>query len=143
MIIAPEKYVHLKLVTTPRVARLVGFNVYPIAVPKTGATLPFLVYRRSNVMRERELQYGPLYCPMVGIQISAWALTYDIARELADEVRLCLDGSTGTLANATIQDMRLVSETDDFLDPTQTGSQLPPAYEVRSLYQCRWLEATD
>lgn len=143
MIIAPEKYIHLRLVTTPRVARIVGFQVYPIAVPRTGASLPFLVYRRSNVIRERELSYGPLFCPMVGVQISAWALTYDAARELADEVRLCLDGNTGTLANATIQDMRLVSETDDFLDPTQTGAQLPPAYEVRSLYQCRWLEATD
>jgi len=143
MIIAPEKYIHLKLVTALRVARIVGFNVYPIAVPRTGATLPFLVYRRSNVIRERELGFGPLYCPLVGVQISAFAMTYDAARELADEVRLCLDGSTGTLANATIQDMLLVSETDDFVDPLQTGSQLPPAYEVRSLYQCRWQESSD
>jgi hypothetical protein len=63
-------------------------------------------------------------------------------RELGDEVRLALDGHTGTLAGVTIQDMRLVSEVDDFLDPTMYGSQLPPAYEVRQLYQIRWQEAT-
>jgi hypothetical protein len=38
--------------------------------------------------------------------------------------------------------MRLMSETDDFLDPTAVGAQLPPAYEVRQLFQIRWEEAT-
>jgi hypothetical protein len=38
--------------------------------------------------------------------------------------------------------MRLVSEVDDFLDPTAVGAQLPPAYEVRQLFQVRWSEAT-
>jgi hypothetical protein len=35
----------------------------------------------------------------------------------------------------------LVSETDDFLDPTTVGSQMPPAYEVRQLWQARWRES--
>ena len=34
-------------------------------------------------------------------------------------------------------------EVDDFLDPTVSGSTLPPAYEVRQLYQIRWQEATE
>ena len=84
-----------------------------------------------------------MFMPLVSLQISSWAMTYDSVRELAEAVRLSLDGHTGTLANATIQDMRLVSETDDFLDPTQIGAQLPPAYEVRQLYQIRWQEASD
>jgi hypothetical protein len=54
---------------------------------------------------------------------------------------LALDHRTGTLAGVTIEDMRLVSETDDFLDPTTVGAQLPPAYEVRQLWQCRWQES--
>lgn len=141
MLISPEKHVYQKLVSTPGVARIVGFQVYPIAVPKTGASLPFIVYKRSNIMRETALS-GPLYVPMVNLQIASWALSYDAVRELADEVRLALDGHTGTLAGATIQDMRLMSETDDFLDPTVAGAQLPPAYEVRQLFQIRWNEAT-
>jgi hypothetical protein len=141
MLISPEKHVYQKLVSTPGVARLVGFQVYPIAVPKTGASLPFIVYKRSNIMRDVALG-GPLFVPMVNLQIASWALSYDAVRELADEVRLALDGHTGTMAGATIQDMRLMSETDDFLDPTVAGAQLPPAYEVRQLFQIRWNEST-
>jgi hypothetical protein len=141
MLISPEKHVYQKLVSTPGVARIVGFQVYPIAVPKTGASLPFIVYKRSNITRETALS-GPLFVPIVGLQIASWALSYDAVRELADEVRLALDGHTGTMAGATIQDMRLVSETDDFLDPTVAGAQLPPAYEVRQLFQIRWNEST-
>jgi hypothetical protein len=141
MLISPEKHVYQKLVSTPGVARFVGFQVYPIAVPKTGASLPFVVYKRSNIMRDVALG-GPLFVPMVNLQIASWALSYDAVRELADEVRLALDGHTGTMAGATITDMRLMSETDDFLDPTVAGAQLPPAYEVRQLFQIRWNEST-
>jgi len=141
VIISPEKHVFQRLVTTPAVARLVGFQVYPIAVPKT-AVLPFCVYKRNNITREAALA-GPLYQPVVNLQIASWALYYDTARELADEVRLALDGRTGTLAGSTISDIRLVSETDDYLDPAAVGAQLPPAYEVRQLFQIRWSEATE
>jgi hypothetical protein len=141
MIISPEKHVFQRLVTTAAVARLVGFQVYPIAVPKTAA-LPFCIYKRNNIIREPTL-VGPLYQPVVNLQIASWALYYDAARELADEVRLALDGRTGTLAGSTISDIRLVSETDDYLDPAVVGAQLPPAYEVRQLFQIRWSEATE
>lgn len=140
MIISPEKHIFQRLVTTPGVARLVGFQVFAIAVPKT-ATMPFLIYKRNNIIRESHLT-GPTFLPLVALQIASWGLTYDSARTLADEVRLALDGHTGTLAGATISDMRLVSETDDFIDPTAVGAQLPPAYEVRQLFQIRWSEAT-
>jgi hypothetical protein len=141
VIISPEKHVFQRLVTTPAVARLVGFQVFPIAVPKT-AVLPFCIYKRNNIVREASL-LGPLYQPVVNLQIASWALYYDTARELADEVRLALDGRTGTLAGSTISDIRLVSETDDYLDPAAVGAQLPPAYEVRQLFQIRWSEATE
>lgn len=139
---SPERHIYLKLVTTPSIARIVGFQVYPIAVPKTNASLPFLVYRRANIVRDASLG-GPLFAPMVNLQISAWALTYDAVRELAEETRLSLDGHIGTLAGVTIQDTRLMSEVDDFLDPTTSGAQLPPAYEVRQLYHIRWTESSE
>jgi hypothetical protein len=141
MILSPEKHVFQRLVTTPSVARLVGFQVFPIAVPKT-AVLPFCVYKRNNIIRESAL-VGPIYQPVVGLQIASWALNYDTARELGDEVRLALDGRIGTLSGVTISDIRLVSETDDYLDPAAVGAQLPPAYEVRQLFQIRWQETTE
>lgn len=128
------------MATTPSVARHVGFSIFSVAVPKE-ADFPFIVYRRSGVTREAALG-GPLFVPMVNIQIACWAREYDRARAMADDVRLLLDGHIGTLASATIQDIRLISEVDDFLDPTAYGAQLPPAYEVRQAYQVRWQEAT-
>lgn len=136
----PEKHLFQKLVTTPAVARLIGFQVYPIAVPKN-AVLPFCVYKRNNIVREANLA-GPTYVPTVSLQFASWALTYEGARDLSNEIRIALDGYTGDLCGVKITDVRLVSETDDYLDPTSIGSQLPPAYEVRQLYQVRWLEAT-
>jgi hypothetical protein len=141
MLISPEKHVVLRLTTTPKVVRLVGFQVYAMAVPsKSMATLPFLIYRRASISRESHLS-GSLLLPVVSLQIAAWGLHYDTARELADSVRTALDGHTGTLAGCTIEDMRLVNETDDYLDPTVAGAQLPPAYEVRQLYHIRWQDA--
>jgi hypothetical protein len=142
MYLSPEKHVYLRLVTTPAVARIIGFQVYPIAVPNTNAEMPFLVYRRASIVRDHSLP-GPMFVPMVNLQIAAWARTYGAVRELAEEVRLCLDGHIGTMAGVTIDDIRLTSEVDDYLDPTVSGSQLPPAYEARQLYQIRWHEAAE
>lgn len=139
MLTKPEDYVYHRLVTFPGVARLVGFNVFPIAVPK-GAGFPFVVYKRQNITRESHLS-GPIFEPLVNLQVASWALTHDAARLLGDEVRLALNGNTGLILGCRIHDMRLVSETDDFLDPTAVGAQLPPAYEVRQLYQIRWTES--
>jgi len=141
VIISPEKHVFQRLITTPGVARHVGFQVYAIAVPKS-AIFPFVIYKRANITRESHLS-GPMFQPVVTLQVASWGLNYDTARELADEVRLALDGHTGTLAGVTISDIRLISEVDDFLDPTVVGAQLPPAYEVRQAYQIRWQEATE
>ena len=141
MLLLPERHIYTKLASDPAVARLVGFQIYPIAVPKV-ASMPFVIYKRSNVRREGTLGNTPLFMPEVSLQIASWALTYDGAKELADAIRLSLDGHTGTLSGVTIHDMRLVSEVDDFLDPTAVGAQLPPAYEVRQLFQVRWSEAT-
>lgn len=141
MVLLPEQHIYTRLVSSPQVARFVGFQVYPIAVPK-GASVPFIIYKRSNVRREGTLGNTPLFLPEVSLQIASWSMTYGGAKELADAVRLSLDGHTGTLAGVTIHDMRLVSEVDDFIDPTAVGAQLPPAYEVRQLFQVRWSEAT-
>lgn len=139
MLISPEDAVVYRLTTFPWVARLVGFQVFPTAVTHD-AELPFIVYRRANVPHESHLN-GPILEPMVHLQVACWAATQDEARKLADQVRLGLNGHLATYQFATIHDMRLVSETDDYLDPIIVGAQLPPAYEVRQLYQIRWTES--
>jgi len=141
MILAPEHAVYHWLATSTEVASRVGFNIYPVAVPD-GAAFPFVVYKRANISREHSLG-GPMFMPEVNLQVASWALSHDSAKQLADYVRLTLDGRIGTAAGVTIHDIRLVSETDDYLDPVSVSAQLPPAYETRQLYQIRWSEATD
>jgi hypothetical protein len=138
MLLSPENAVVQILATNPAVALRVGLQIFPLAVPK-GATFPFVTYRRLNIAREPHLA-GPSYAPLVSLQVSSWAVNHDQARRLADEVRLALDGRVGVAAGVEIEDMRLVSEADDYIDPTEVGAQLPPAYEVRQLYQIRWQE---
>lgn len=142
MLILPEKHIYLKLIADPDVARHVGFNVYPMAVPKTGASMPFLVYRRSGITKDPDIP-GSQFKPNISLQVSCWAPTYDAAHEVSYEVWNSLDGHSGTLASVTIESIRLVSEVDDYLDPVQASAQLPQAYEVRQLYQVRWQEATN
>jgi len=139
MLLTPENAVYHRLAANPRIAALVGFQIYPVAVPK-GAEFPFLVYRRANISRQTSLN-GPILMPEVNLQIASWAMTHDEARALADLVRIALNGYIGASAGVTIHDMRLVSETDDYLDPASVGAQLPPAYETRQLYQIRWTES--
>lgn len=139
MIVEPERHIHLRIITSPDAARLVGFNVYRTAVPKD-ASFPFVVYKRANTAREIALN-TPLHLPVTSIQIAAWADTPELAGEVGDEIRRLFHGYIGTLANATIQDMRLISEVEDFLDPIASGAQLPLAYEVRQLYHFRWQES--
>jgi hypothetical protein len=139
MLLTPENAVYHRLASSPGVALRVGLQIYPVAVPK-GAAFPFIVYRRANISRQHSLG-GPILMPEVNLQIASWAYHHDDARALADEVRLSLNGYIGAIAGVTIHDMRLVSETDDYLDPAAVGAQLPPAYETRQLYQIRWTES--
>ena len=140
MYLAPEKNVYLRLITSHEVARIVGFQVYAIAVPK-GASIPFIVFKRAGIVRESALA-GPLFMPVVSLQVSCWGLTHDAARELSDAVRLTLDGHIGEAAGVRIDDMRLISEVDDFIDPSEVLFKQKTAYEVRQIYSIRWQEAT-
>ena len=139
ILLTPENAIYHLLASSPAVARLVGFQIYPVAVPK-GAEFPFIVYRRANISRQHSLG-GPILMPEVNLQIACWAFSHDECRVLSDEVRLTLNGNITTAAGVTIHDMRLVSETDDYLDPSAVGAQLPPAYETRQLYQIHWTES--
>jgi ribosome-associated protein YbcJ (S4-like RNA binding protein) len=136
MIITPENAIRQRLLMSPRVIRHVGMKIFSVAVPKW-ASFPFIVYRRPNVGHEDSLN-SPIEVPKLSIQVASWAESGDEAKEIANEVRIALNGHIATIAGCTIQSMRLVSETDDFLDPTNDGAQLPAGYETRQLYQVQW-----
>ena len=135
---APEMFIYHRLNSDPQIVGKTDYRHYAIFVPKIGGDFPFVVYARKNTGGDDTLNSGPVGLPMTHIQVSAWAVDSSEAREIGDRIREALDGKPGDVADARIVDIRLVSETDDFVEPQGAGAQLPLAYEVRQLYQVRW-----
>jgi len=99
--------------------------------------LPLIIWRRSGIERQHSLS-GPIGTPTVSLEMQLLATTYEQARELADKVRLVLDGYGGTLNNTEVKHVYLDQEADDFVQ--LAGGDLPPVYQVTQTYQIIWQE---
>jgi hypothetical protein len=133
---SPEAVVRAALVASASVSGIVGSRIYPILAPQTAA-LPLIIWRRSGIERQHSLA-GPIGTPTVSLEMQLLATTYEQARELADKVRLVLDGYGGTLNNTEVKHVYLDQEADDFVQ--LAGGDLPPVYQVTQTYQIIWQE---
>jgi len=111
----------------------VGIRVHPISLPQN-SPLPALTFQRTSTMREATHQ-GPERIAIVSLQVSCWAATLITARDLADKVRLRVNGFTGTMGAATVvQATFMDGDSDDYqADPEQFVSDLD--FEI-------WVEET-
>jgi hypothetical protein len=133
---SPEAVLRSALVASASVSAIVGSRIYPILAPQTAA-LPFIVWRRSGISREHTLA-GPMGVPTVSVEMQLLANTYEQARELADKVRVVLDGYGATLNNTEVKHVSLEQESDDFVQ--LAGGDLPPVYQVTQTYNILWQE---
>jgi hypothetical protein len=134
---SPEQGLATVLVSDPAVASLVGQRVYPVIAP-AAAALPFVTWRRSGVQRQQTLS-GPMGMPTVTLTIEAYAETYEAVRDLADRIRLALDGYGGTPADsAVVKNVSLDNESDGFIQ--LTGGDLPFVYSVTMTFSVMWSE---
>ena len=133
---SPEAVLRSALSAAPAVSALVGNRIYPVLAPATAA-LPLVTWRRSGVQREQTLGL-PMGMPRVSVEYSIYGTTYEQARELADAMRVVLDGYGGTADNTTVKQASLEDESDDFV--TLAGADLPPVYQVTQRYDCWWSE---
>jgi hypothetical protein len=133
---SPETVLRSALVASANVSALVGSRIYPILAPQTAA-LPFIVWRRSGISREHTLA-GPMGVSTVSVEMQLLAATYEQAREVADRVRLVLDGYGATLNNTEVKHVSLEQESDDFVQ--LAGGDLPPVYQVTQTYNILWQE---
>jgi hypothetical protein len=76
--------------------------------------------------------------PTVSLSVDLFAETYEATRELADAVRLCLDGWGGTTNNVRVANVSLTNEADGFV--TLAGGDLPPVYTVQMTFSILWQE---
>lgn len=133
---SPETVLRSALVGDHGVSELVAARVFPLLAPKTAA-LPFITWRRAGISREHTLA-GPMGMPTVSVEVQSFAATYEDVRELADRVRLVLDGYGGTVHNVEVKNVSLENEADDFVQ--LAGGDLPPAYQVTQTFNVLWQE---
>lgn len=133
---SPEAVLRSVLVTNTVASSLVGTRVYPILAPQSAA-MPFITYRRAGIQRQQTLA-GPSGVPKVTVEVDVYAATYEAARDVADRVRLCLDGYGGTVDNTVVKQTSLENEQDDFVQ--LAGADLPPVYSVKQTYDVLWQE---
>lgn len=134
---SPEAVLRSALVGNTSVTSMVGTRVYPLLAPKTAA-LPFITWRRSGISREHTLA-GPMGMPNVSVEMQSFAATYEDVRELADRVRVVLDGYGGTVNNVEVKNVSLEQESDDFVQ--LAGGELPPVYQVTQTFNVLWQES--
>ena len=133
---SPEAVLRTALVGTTSVTSLVSSRIYPVLAPAS-ASLPFVTWRRSGIQREQTLG-GPMGMPRVSVEYSIYGTTYEEARQVADAMRLVLDGYGGTSNNTEVKQTSLEDESDDFVQ--LAGADLPPVYQVTQRYDCWWSE---
>jgi hypothetical protein len=133
---SPEAVLRAALVGTTAVTSLVSSRIYPVLAPAS-ASLPFVTWRRSGIQREQTLG-RPMGMPRVSVEYSIYGTTYEEARQVADAMRLVLDGYGGTSNNTEVKQTSLEDESDDFVQ--LAGADLPPVYQVTQRYDCWWSE---
>lgn len=134
---SPEAVIRNRLVTDAGVSALVGSKVYPVLAPAE-ASLPFVTWRRIAVQRSQSLS-GPSGTPFVTLSVDVFAVTYEAARELADAIRIALDGWGGTFQNTVVANVSLDNESDGFAQ--LAGGDVPPVYTVQMTFGILWQES--
>lgn len=135
---APEAFLFQRLTSRTAVSQYISARVFPMIAP-TGTPLPLVTYQRTAVERPQSLT-GNVGNPVVTLQLTTYGTSYVSVKTVAREVRLAIDGWTGTTANVTIQRSTLTTESDGVEMPQD--DQMLPYYTVQQGFEFRINEAT-
>ena len=107
-----EEALRARLVADTAVAGMVGQRIYPLVAPAKAA-LPAIVYQRISGMRVATHD-GPSELAHPRIQFACIGTTYAGAKNLANAVRVALDGYSGTSSEVQVFVALLANEFDFF-----------------------------
>lgn len=133
---SPEAVLRAAMVTDATLTSEIGSRIYPVIAPASAA-LPFVTWRRAGIQRSQTLGL-PLGVPRLSVEYNVYAATYESAREVADRMRVVLDGYGGTLDNVTVKQVSLEQESDDFV--SLAGAEMPPAFQITMVFDVWWQE---
>lgn len=117
MAAAMETILYSLLAGDAAIAAIVGTRIYPNFIPQD-ADLPALIYQQISGYRHHT-NAGALGLAVPRVQINCWAVTYAAADDLADKVRIKLDGYSGTVSSTKVFSILLSDEVDA---PVITGA---------------------
>lgn len=133
---SPEAVLRSALTASTAVTTLIGSRIYPVLAPAT-ASMPLVTWRRTGIERQQTLS-APSGMPRVSVEFSIYGTTYENAREIADAMRVVLDGYGGSQGTTQVNQTSLEDESDDFV--TLAGADLPPVYQITQRYDVWWQE---
>ena len=113
------------------VSGIVGTRVFPHRKPR-GKVSPFIVFQRDDTERVFSLS-GHSGLTEATIQLGCWADTYLAAKQLADAVRLVVDGYQGAMGTFDVRRAHIVAEND-------TADLRPSNKEMEEFGVFMWVE---
>lgn len=124
-----EAAVYELLSTDTAISAIVSDRIYPLFAPQRKPTTypetsrTWVTYQTVSEVREMPLN-GPTGLVVSRIQIDSFAYNYDVARTLADAIRMRLEGFNGSAAGHRIQRIWLDNRIDSYEFETE-GSENP------------------
>lgn len=116
-----------------------GVPTHPAYVPR-GAVPPYVVFARGGTARDRHTR-GNAGVPVASITAMVVAGNYLLAKQLANRVRLAVDGKTvADDDGGEIKSVALVDESD--ADPEMYAGDDRPTYAVNLSFDVRFTEET-
>ena len=116
-----------------------GCTAYPAYVIRD-AKPPYVAFARTGTMRERHTR-GNAGAPVATFAVTAVASNYLAAKDLANRIRLGVDGFAGvTDAGLEITSTALTDEAD--ADPEMYAGDDRPTYAVNLAFDVRFTEET-
>lgn len=105
-----------RLIATANVQSIVSSRIYPVKMPDN-PTFPAISMQMVSALHEESLSGSS---GLVGalLQLDCWAASINTAHDLAEKVRLALEGFRGTVASHDIQGITDWQTIDSFDDDT-------------------------
>jgi len=120
------------------ITTIVSTRIYVDRIPQSGSS-PCVVLSTSGTERVWSND-GPTGIPTASIEIDCFSETYLQAITIADEIRLCLDGYTGSVGSQTIHACFLENQVD-LSDNVEPGTDIA-VYRIRLSFAVHFVEAT-
>tara|TARA_R110002020_G_scaffold5323_1_gene22344 strand:+ start:16 stop:432 length:417 start_codon:yes stop_codon:yes gene_type:complete len=125
-----EQAIRSRLTSQSSVTDLVSTRIYPLAAPQ-GASLPYVIYDVGTDPVESMSGHAGL--TFAGFSISCYATTYASVKAISEQIRLVLDGWSGTSEGVSIKSV-IHGNSNDIYGTPKDGSSLG-IFQVNSAYK--------